>query len=352
MTPRITYHASRDHWNTALASLPGPHVLQSWEWGEFKSRYGWQPDRCLWLENDQPCAAASVLTRRLGRWPVAVSYVPKGPTLDYSDSGLLNRVLAHLEATARHERALFVKIDPDVQADATAGKAVVEALRRRGWRPSREQIQFRNTMLLDLTRDPDEILAAMKPKWRYNIRLAGRKDVTIRHGQPADLPLLYQMYAETSARDGFVIRPEEYYRDAWGSFIDAGLAQPFIAEVEKEPVATVIIFHFGERAWYMVGASRDTHRERMPNHLLQWEAMLWAREQGCTVYDMWGAPDVPDESDPMWGVYRFKQGFGGEFVKHIGAWDWPVSQLGCWLYTNVMPRVLDTMRRAYWKRKT
>jgi peptidoglycan pentaglycine glycine transferase (the first glycine) len=351
MTSRITYHVSRDHWNTALASLPGPHVLQSWEWGEFKSRHGWQPERYLWLENDRPYAAAAVLTRRLGRWPAAVSYVPKGPALNYSDNGL-SQVLAHLETTARRQRALFVKIDPDVRADTVEGEAVTETLRRRGWRSSHEQIQFRNTMLLDLSRAPDEILAAMKSKWRYNIRLAGRKGVIIRHGQPADVPLLYQMYAETATRDGFVIRPEEYYRAAWGSFVEAGLAQPFIAEVEREAVAMVIIFHFGKRAWYMYGASRTAHREKMPNHMLQWEAMLWARERGCTVYDMWGAPDVPDESDPMWGVYRFKQGFGGEFVEHIGAWDFPASRLGYWLYTNLMPRVLDTMRRAYWKRQT
>lgn len=343
---------SNASWNAALATFPTPHVLQSWEWGEFKSRYGWRPERCLWLENDRPCAAASVLTRRLGRWPAAVSYVPKGPTLNYGDSVLLDQVLAHLETAVSRKRALFVKIDPDIQANTAEGEAVVEALHRRGWRPSREQIQFRNTMVLDLTRDPDEILTAMKSKWRYNIRLAGRKKVTTRHGGLADMPLLYRMYAETASRDGFVIRPEKYYHDAWGSFIDAGLAQPLIAEVESEAVAMVIVFHFSKRAWYMYGASRAAHREKMPNHLLQWEAMLWAREQGCTVYDMWGAPDVLDESDPMWGVYRFKQGFGGEFVEHIGAWDFPASRLGYWLYTSVMPRVLDTMRRAYWKRQT
>jgi peptidoglycan pentaglycine glycine transferase (the first glycine) len=356
MTPRITtgnrrLAVSATEWNAALAALPTPHVLQSWEWGEFKSRYGWRPERQLWLENDRPCAAASALTRRLGHWPAAVSYVPKGPTLDYGDSVLLNQILAHLEATARRERALFVKIDPDVRANTAKGKAVVETLRHRGWRPSGEQIQFRNTMLLDLTRTPDEILAAMKSKWRYNIRLSERKNVAVRQGTLADLSLLYQMYVETAARDGFVMRAEEYYRDTWGSFIEAGLAQPLVAEVGEEAVAMVIIFRFAERAWYMYGASRDAHREKMPNHLLQWEAMLWAREQGCTVYDMWGAPDVLDESDPMWGVYRFKQGFGGEFVEHIGAWDFPVSRLGYWLYTSMMPRVLDTMRRAYWRRK-
>ena len=90
----------------------------------------------------------------------------------------------------------------------------------------------------------------------------------------------------------------------------------------------------------------------MPNHLLQWKAIRWAQEQGCTVYDMWGAPDVLDESDPLWGVYRFKRGFGGEFVRHIGAWDFPVSRTGYWLYSGVMPHVLEAMRWLYWRRET
>jgi lipid II:glycine glycyltransferase (peptidoglycan interpeptide bridge formation enzyme) len=192
------------------------------------------------------------------------------------------------------------------------------------------------------------------------VRLAVRKGVTVRRGTATDVPLLYHMYADTAARNGFVIRPEEYYHDAWGAFIEAGLAQPLIAEVEGESVAMVIMFHFppaslgvgGGRAWYMYGASRSLHREKMPNHLLQWEAMRWAREQGCATYDMWGAPDVLDESDPLWGVYRFKRGFGGEFVRHIGAWDFPVSRLGYWLYTGVIPRLLAAMRWSYWRRAT
>jgi len=338
-----------EQWNAALAGLPKAHVLQTWEWGMFKSRYGWRPTRYLWLEGDRFQAATSVLARRPARWLAPVMYVPKGPTLDYGDTALLEQVLAHLEATARHKQALFVKIDPDVRTDTAEGEAVLETLRRRGWRASREQVQFRNTILLDLTRSPDELLAAMKSKWRYNTRLAVRKGVAVRRGTSADLPLVYQMYTETAARDGFVIRPRDYYRDAWGAFIEAGLAQPLIAEVEGEPVAMVLIFRFAGRAWYMYGASRAGHREKMPNHLLQWEAMRWAQEQGCAVYDMWGAPDVLDESDPLWSVYRFKRGFGGEFVRHIGAWDFPVSRSGYWLYTVVMPRVLAAMRWRHWR---
>ncbi len=345
-------HASPAEWDDALATLPAAHVLQTWEWGEFKSRYGWRPARYLWRGPDGlPCAAASTLTRRLGRSSLAVMYVPKGPVLDYGNPARLEEILAYLEDTARRERALFVKIDPDVQAESAVGKAVVAALRSRGWQPSAEQIQFCNTMLLDLDRSPDDLLAALKSKWRYNVRLATRKGVTVRSGGLADLPLLYRMYAETAARDGFIIRAEDYYRDAWGSFVEAGLAQPLIAEVEGEPVAMVILFRFAGRAWYMYGASRAVHRARMPNHLLQWEAMRWAQGQGCTVYDMWGAPDELSADDPLWGVYRFKSGFGGRFVRHIGAWDFPVSRPGYWLYSQARPRVLAVQQRGYWKSK-
>lgn len=349
MTGQPAEPESRSDWNAPLARLPAAHVLQTWEWGAFKAHYGWRAARFLWLEENKPAAATSVLTRRLGRWPAAVTYVPKGPALDFDDTRLLARVLAHLEAVGRRERALFVKIDPDVQVHTATGQAVAQTLRRRGWCASREQIQFRNTICVDLTPGPDELLAAMKPKWRYNVRLARRKGVAVRKGTSADLPLLYRLYAETARRDGFVIRPEPYYQDAWGAFVDAGLAQPLIAEVAAEPVAMVVIFRFARRAWYMYGASRAMHREKMPNHLLQWEAMQWAREQGCAVYDMWGAPDELDESDPLWGVYRFKQGFGGEFVHHIGAWDFPVSPIGYWLYSTAMPRVLAAMRHRYWR---
>jgi peptidoglycan pentaglycine glycine transferase (the first glycine) len=347
-----TTPASAAEWNGALATLPRAHVLQSWEWGTFKAQYGWQPERRLWLDGNQPLAAASTLTRRAARGLASVMYVPKGPALDYADAPLLDNVLTALETTARRSRALFVKIDPDVLDKTSEGEAVIETLRRRGWRRSCEQIQFRNTVCIDLTRTQEELLAAMKSKWRYNVRLADRKGVTVRQGTQADLGLLYRMYSETSARDGFVIRPEAYYRGVWGSFIQAGLAQPLIAEVEEEPAAMVIVYRFAQRAWYMYGASRAIHREKMPNHLLQWEAMLWSKGQGCTVYDMWGAPDELAESDPLWGVYRFKRGFGGQFVEHIGAWDYPASRFGYWLYTVVMPRVLTIMRRRYWQRES
>jgi peptidoglycan pentaglycine glycine transferase (the first glycine) len=331
----------RNEWNRLARDLPRSHVLQSWEWGDFKSRHGWSPTR-LRFDVAGSTAAAAILARRAAPLPLSILYVPKGPLLDYSDAAALDAVLGELERVAHARRAVFVKLDPDVAANnATA----VDLLRRRGWRPSAEQIQFRNTLRTDLRPDPDDILMEMKSKTRYNIRYASRKGVSVEASD--DLALFYELYAETAARDEFLIRPFAYYRDAWGSFTERGLAQLFIARYEDQPLAGVLPFRFGDTAWYMYGASRDLHRNLMPTYLLQWETMLWARDHGCTTYDWWGAPDELAESDPMWGVYRFKSGFAAEFVEQIGAWDYPTSDLLYRLYTTLMPRYLALRRRAH-----
>jgi len=336
-------------WNEAVAGLPCAHVLQSYEWGEFKSRHGWQPCRLLFVRDGQSVAAASVLLRRLPRGPWGVMYVPKGPAVDYSDVELMTAVLGELERLAGERRAIFVKIDPDIPADRTDVRLLLEA---RGWWASEEQIQFRNTLLIDLRHPEEALLAGMKSKWRYNVRLAARKGVEVQLGGLDDLPSFYEMYTSTSARDDFVIRPFSYYADAWGTFVRQGLAQLFLARYETETLGGLIVFHFGDKAWYMYGASTDSRRNLMSNHLLQWEAMRWAKAQGCSFYDMWGAPEVLDEKDPMWGVYRFKEGFGGQFTSYLGAYDCPVSRRLYGLYTVLMPRLLDLMRWRHRRRQS
>ncbi|MCK4899215.1 MAG: peptidoglycan bridge formation glycyltransferase FemA/FemB family protein, partial [Anaerolineales bacterium] len=137
---------------------------------------------------------------------------------------------------------------------------------------------------------------------------------------------------------------EGYYGNAWQIFHNEGMAETLIAEVEGEPVAGLINIFFTRKAWYLYGMSNQIQRKKMPNYLLQWEAMLRAKAAGCTVYDLWGAPDRFDERDPMWGVYRFKEGLGGNIIRHIGAWDLPIRPTIYQLYTRLLPRVLDLMR--------
>jgi lipid II:glycine glycyltransferase (peptidoglycan interpeptide bridge formation enzyme) len=343
-------------WDSKLLSLPNPQVLQSWTWGEFKSRHGWSATRLLWQEGGEPVAAASLLARKAPRMPFPLLYAPKGPLLDWTDANLVARVLADLEDLARKRRAICLKIDPDLyypdhspafSPRPACAQETSQLLTQRGWRYSDEQIQYCNTVLLDLDRPEEELLAAMKQKTRYNVRLAARRGATVRQGNVADLVTFFELYSETSQRDGFLIRPADYYHDAWGSFLEAGLAHLLLAEVEGEAVAGLILFTFGPTAWYMYGASSSRHRKAMPNNLLQWEAIRQAKAAGCTLYDLWGAPDKLDESDPMWGVVRFKLGLGGQLAQGGGAWDFPGSRAAYKLYTGVLPRYVGWLQKRH-----
>ena len=369
-------------WNQIISTLPNPHFLQTYEWGQVKAKYGWVPIYVVWTADGKwkvesnpqslstfqsPVVAACLILKRtvLNRGFAArlsVLYAPKGPLMDWDNVPLRDRLLNDLQSFAKKQGAIFLKIDPDVvlgrgvphsEEDAldTGGQSVMSDLKRRGWGISSEQIQFQNTVLIDLSATEDEMLMRMKPKTRYNIRLAEKKGVTVRAGTLDDLPMLYKMYAETSVRDGFVIRDENYYMTVWNTFIQTNSSftlhpssLPLIAEVEGEPVAAIFLFMFAGRAYYVYGMSRNVHRERMPTYLLQWDAIKRAKAAGCSMYDLWGAPEVFDESDSMWGVYRFKEGFGGEVARTLGAYDFVPNKLWYKLYTEVMPRVLDVMR--------
>lgn len=340
---------ARDQWNDLMRQLPYAHILQSWEWGEFKREtIGWIPQRIAYYHDGQLVAGTSVLTRKV--MGLRVMYVPKGPSMDYDNQPLVEAVLHDLQARAKG--ALWLKIDPDVvqgygmpetdedQPQAT-GQAFIKQLKARGWVFSDDQVQFRNTVTLDLTPDEETLLMQMSQNTRRKVRTAEKKGVTVRVGTPDDLSTLYDLYKMTGERDQFLIRPAEYYEKAWRDFMQAGLAHVLIAEVEGVAIAHVILFHFGRTCWYFYGASSNEERNRMPNYLLQWEAIKWAKRQGYQIYDMWGAPDKFDESDSMWGVYEFKRGFRGDVTRYIGAWDYMPSSLLYALYT----RARKVMRR-------
>lgn len=362
-----------NHWNSIISKLPNPHFLQTYEWGQVKVKYGWEPMYAVWTKDkfsvtdnlslltENYIAAALILKRQIIRSGFAarlsVLYSPKGPLLDWANQSLRDRVLNDLQSYAKKQGAIFMKMDPDVvlgtgtpesegDVQENNGQVVISDLKRRGWGYSSDQIQFKNTVLIDLNPSEEEMLAKMKQKTRYNVRLAMKKGVSLRIGTMEDLGMLYKMYAETSVRDGFVIRDEGYYKTVWTLFMNSSepTCEPLIAEVDGAPVAGIFVFYFAGRAYYVYGMSRSVHREKMPTYLLQWEAMKRAKEKGCAAYDLWGAPEVFDESDSMWGVYRFKEGLGGEVVRTVGAWDFAPSPLWYKMYSEVIPRVLDVMR--------
>ena len=367
---------SNNFWNDLISKLPNPHFLQTYEWGQVKAKYGWVPYYAVWTEDGKwkvesdvnslstfhsPIVAASLILKRTAFRRFSIFYAPKGPLMDWTNEPLRKRVLDDLQSFAKKQGAIFLKLDPDVvlgrgvpasvgEVTENSGQAVMSDLRRRGWVDSSDQIQFRNTVMVDLSASEEDILMRMKQKTRYNVRLAEKKGVTVRVGSVDDLPMLYKMYAETSVRDGFVIRDEEYYMMVWKLFLTNYESRitpstiPLIAEVDNAPVAAIFLFTFAARGYYVYGMSRDKHREKMPTYLLQWAAMKHAKAHGCLTYDLWGAPDVFDESDSMWGVYRFKEGLGGEVVRTLGAYDFAPSKFWYSMYADVMPRVLNFMR--------
>lgn len=316
-------------WQDFVARHPAGHLLQSWDWGELKARFGWHAIRIALTDaTGTPSAGAQVLLHPLpgGR---AFAYVPKGPLVDWQDTAQTRRLLDEMHHLCRARRCIFLKIEPALADDP----ALRTAITRHGFRADAPTVQPPRTILIDLNASEEAILAAMKQKTRYNIRLAARKGVRVYEGHADQVAVFYRLLEDTSRRDCFAIHHLDYYRTAYALFAPHHAAL-LLAEVAGEVVAGLMVFAHGTTAYYLFGASSDRYREHMPTYLLQWEAMRWARARGCTTYDLWGIPDAEEEvleshladaerrTGELWGVYRFKRGFGGRVVRSLGALDY------------------------------
>jgi peptidoglycan pentaglycine glycine transferase (the first glycine) len=299
-------------WENYYRLYPEAHVLQSPAWGELKTAFDWEAVR---VAGDN--AAAQVLFRKLP-FGMSLAYIPKGPLGEgWSD------LWPKIDAICRARKAVFLKVEPDYWEDES--EAIQEQFS--GFIPSKP-IQPWRTVLVNLEGNEEDWLRVMKQKTRYNIHLAERKEVTIRTTN--DLDVFYQLMKNTGERDGFGVHSKAYYQTAFDLFSARNGCVILLAEYQRTPLGALMIFAHGGRAWYMYGASNDIERNRMPTYLLQWEAMKWSAAHGCKLYDLWGVPDCDEEeleasfesrSDGLWGVYRFKRGFGGKLARSVGAWD-------------------------------
>ena len=314
---------SPHEWDQFLSQHPEAHILQTSGWARLKSEFGWRS-----ISIQAGTAGAQVLLRRL---PLGftIAYIPKGP-VGRPDS----RFWQEVDHLCQQNNAVFLKIEPD--GWLIEHELDVAGLSLPG-RPS-HSIQPRRTISISLTGSQEDWLARMKQKTRYNIRLAQRKGVTVRQVKLSDsehdTQQFYNMMTVTGSRDGFGVHSRPYYQCAYEIFnnLDAqvGNCALMVAEYQAKPLAAVMVFARSQRAWYFYGASSNEERNRMPTYLVQWEAMCWAASQGCTEYDLWGIPDQDEKdleanfsnhSGGLWGVYRFKRGFGGQIMLSPDAWD-------------------------------
>lgn len=312
---------SSQEWQEYISGCPNAHILQTKAWGELKSYFGWTP---AWLIQGR--LGAQVLSQQL---PLGfrVAYIPRGPVsssgsvIDHADWPALQE---ELDAYCREHKVVFLKMEPDFWE----GEPGDESQPFPGFKPSPHSIQPPRTIVVSLEGTEDQILARMKSKTRYNIRLAAKKGVTVR--QISSVDAFYDLLQGTSDRAAFGIHTLAYYQKTFEVFHPLGACAVFLAEFQGTPLASIMVFHSGDRSWYFYGASSNEHRELMPTYLIQWEAMRWAKERGCKNYDLWGVPDedlhsleegFTSRSDGLWGVYRFKRGFGGQLVRASGPWD-------------------------------
>lgn len=302
-------------WNEFLSHYPDAHLLQTGVWGELKTGFGWFPARVI-----SGSSGAQLLFRRLPLgWTIA--YLPKGPVGE-PDSALWEAI----DSICRSHRAIFLKVEVDTWEEMPISH--IPFIQKPDLVASRYSIQPRRTILVDLDGSEEDILARMKQKCRYNIRLAQKKGVTVRSWN--DVEAFHRMMVITGARDAFGIHSLEYYQRAHDLLHGSGLGELLVAEYAGKPLAALMVCSRGQNAWYLYGASTDEERSRMPAYLLQWEAMRWAKAHGARMYDLWGVPDEDEtvleanfenRHDGLWGVYRFKRGFGGKVARAAGAVD-------------------------------
>ena len=328
----------RDRWNAFVASSEMGHVFQSYEWGEIKTAQGWQPIRLALEEDGTIKAGASILRRRIPFINKSILYVPRGPIWDYTNKGLSESLFGALMEIAEESRAVFLKINPDIEDNERTSDFFLE----RGFTASKKTIMHQCTFRLDLRESLDDLLQQMESRTRYAIRVSERKGVLISDTSPKeDLDTFYRLYLETFRRASIPPQPYKHFLDVWRVLVSKGLARIFLASYQGQVIAGAFNLMFGDKCWYLWGASRELHRDTNPNQALQWHIIQWAKEKSYHWYDLQGVPCQVEKGDPSGGIYLFKRGFGGQFVKLIGEWDLVLSPN---LY-----RVLNRLQPVYLK---
>ncbi len=316
-------------WNGLLREAPGGgHIYQSHAWGEFKRTLGWEPIRLVLERDGEVAGVGQFLAYNTAPIPGTLWYCTKGPWLPWDDGEAVRAFFEEVRAIAKRRGAHTVKIEPEVPEKRMDVKELLGDI---GFRQARWDLNQKSTLVVDLTPPEEELLARMKSKTRYNVRLAARKGVEV--VEPEDFEGAFEIFQgwteETAERKAnFALRrPREYFHAVMREMREAGQGHLFFAKHEGTPLSGIYVFTFGEKYWYIFGAAGREKLNLKPNYLLQWEVMRWAKRRGITHYDMVGIPKPEDlhESSTLWSVYKFKEGFGGEIDDSIGCLDLPVK---------------------------
>jgi len=325
----MPYTDEDEAWDDFVANHPHGSILQTTNWARLKNRFGWSSER-IWLKRDGSLAAgAQILYRSALLGIFKVGYLPHAPLVDWHDDQQIEVLFNQIDESAYKNGAGFVKMEPLLWQNEITPERWQEICQKNDLIVTRDTIQPPRTIIVDIRPSEEEILAEMKSKTRYNIRLSARKDVVVREGTGEDLNAFVDLMETTGQRDGFGTHAPEYYAAMYSLFAPQNAAL-LIAQYQDKPLAAAIITALGDTAVYLYGASSNEERNRMPAYAVQWAAIRWARERGCTHYDLWGVPDIDEDEleagfkehkDGLWPVYRAKRGYGGRVQRTVGAVD-------------------------------
>ncbi|MGN0728344.1 lipid II:glycine glycyltransferase FemX [Treponema sp.] len=345
------------------------YFLQSEFWADFKSRHGWKKflfsfsgEEVFPVDSFEKNTSAektlSVLVRsfNLKIKKISIAYIPMAPEIqdskDKARSALENmeRISEKISAFLP-ENTICIRFDPPIDFESIDERSsFISAAKKISCgekkfsriKKSSADIQPPDTVLLALEGTEEEILCAMKSKWRYNIRLADKKGVKVKTYRASDSEFskafneFYSLFMQTSQRDGVQFHKKEYYIDLLNlSAASSGAPQVqlYLAEHEGDVLAGIITLFSQNEAVYLYGASGNIKRNLMPAYLLQWTAICDAKTKGCLVYDFYGCPPTDDKNHPMHGLFLFKTGFGGKLIHRPGSFDFVLKKNWYAFYT-------------------
>ena len=314
-----------------VQSHPKGNFAQSYLWGKQKPMWQWDAI-AVRGEDGAIRGSLAVMTRKVPGIGRTLMYGCRGPVCDLDDRETFSQLLDGAKVLAKKYKSYVIKIDPDVPSSNTAFSSMLQSFGFRAKEGGKnfEAIQPRYVFRLNVEgKTEEELLANFHQKWRYNIRLAERKGVTVRICGKEMVPAFSDLMLTTGVRDGFVTRKPEYFAAMLDNLGEhARLYMAF--DPSDTPIAGTLAIHYGDKVWYLYGASSNEHRNLMPNYLLQWRMIQWAVETNCRIYDFRGVSGDVSEDNPLYGLFRFKQGFGGDFTEFVGEMDLVLSPVIYW----------------------
>ena len=314
---------------------------QSLEWARVKT--SWKREVILAEdENKKIIGSLMVWVRKI---PIFgnIMYSARGPICDIHDMEVLQQLTEGAKELAKKYNAIVLRIEPDIKSDDEDFKNIMLQLGfsiKDDAKNFREEIQPRYVFRLNTKgKTEDEIFKAFHQKTRYNVRLATKKGVTIKEGNKEDLKDFHKIMVTTGIRDGFITRPLEYFEKMYDELGPKHM-KVLLAYYEGKPIAGVIPIMYGNKTWYLYGASSNEHRNLMPNYLLQWEMIKIALSRKSDIYDLRGVPGIADNSN---GLYRMKKGFGAEYTEFVGEVYMPYKPMIYNLY-KVSEKIFRNVR--------